>query len=361
MTQIRQSVDKSLRKVYRGKKDWSPEWDLAKKSKALWMLLDERHKIRQGKSKVSTSMSQIRRLMKANGNRDALTLSSAEVEIEAKRAKANYITACKEAPQLRECFKESLVEANANKNRTTIACEKKKRITIEKQKEAAKAISTLRQKMRPRVTKVFTTVDNLRLEYNTKEQIEKACIEENIRRFSQSQNTPPMDYNITERFGFFAEKEGVEGILGGYESLEDIEDHYLKMVLEAMTRPNVITKEGLLPGEITLEEHYNAWKKQKRRTSSERSQLNFNDFKAAAYNKRLARCDMKLRQIPYTHGFAPESHKNFIDFQILKKAKAFEVEKMRTIQLMPAAFNMNNKKTGKEVNFKCREIQVNSR
>ena len=143
--------------------------------------------------------------------------------------------------------------------------------------------------------------------------------------------------------------EGVEGILEGYESLEDIEDHYLKMVLEAMRRPDVITEKGLLTGKITLEEHCNAWKKQRRRTSSERSQLNFNDFKAAAFNKRLALCDMKLRQIPYSHGFAPEPHKNFTDFQILKKAKVYEVEKMRTIQLMPAAFNMNNKKTGKEV------------
>ena len=103
-------------------------------------------------------MSQIRRLMKATGNRDALTLSAEEVEIKAKRSKANYITACKEAPQLRESIKESLDEANANKNRTTIACEKKKRITIEKQREAAKATSILRQKMRPKVSKVFTTI-----------------------------------------------------------------------------------------------------------------------------------------------------------------------------------------------------------
>ena len=33
ITQIRQSVAKSLRRVYRGQRDWSPEWDLAKKQK----------------------------------------------------------------------------------------------------------------------------------------------------------------------------------------------------------------------------------------------------------------------------------------------------------------------------------------
>ena len=349
ITRIRQSVAKSLRRAYRGQKDWSPEWDLAKKTKALWVLLDKKHKIKQGRIKGTTSMSQIRRLMKATGNRDALTYSAEEVEKEVKRAKANYITAFKEAPQLRETFKESLDEANANKNRTTIACEKKKRVTIEKQREAAKAVLILRQKIRPKVSKVFAAVDNIRIECNTKEQIEKACINENIKRFSQSQDTPPMDPKVTEKFGFYAEKEGVEGILEGYESLEEIENHYLKMVLEAMRRPETINKKGLLSGVITLEEHCKAWKKQRRRTSSERSQLNFNDFKATAHNKRLASRNMKLRQIPYTHGFAPKPHKSFTDFQILKKAKVLEVEKMRTIQLMPAAFNMNNKKTGREV------------
>ena len=106
--------------------------------------------------------------MKATGNRDALSLLKEEVEIELIRAKRNYITACKEAPHLREVFKESLDEANANRNRTTVACEKKKRITIEKQREAARAVSSLRQKIRPKVSKVFTTVNNVRIECNTK-------------------------------------------------------------------------------------------------------------------------------------------------------------------------------------------------
>ena len=39
----------------------------------------------------------------------------------------------------------------------------------------------------------------------------------------------------------------------------------------------------------------------------------------------------------------------FTDFQILKKSAVYDVEKMRTIQLMPAAFYMNNKKTGRDM------------
>ena len=41
-TQIRKSVSKSLRRVFRGQKEWSPDWDMAKKTKALWFLIDKK-------------------------------------------------------------------------------------------------------------------------------------------------------------------------------------------------------------------------------------------------------------------------------------------------------------------------------
>ena len=48
------------------------------------------------------------------------------------------------------------------------------------------------------------------------------------------------------------------------------------------------------------------------------------------------------------HGFAAEYGQDIQDFQILKKSGIWEVKKMRIIQLMAAAFNMNNKKTGRD-------------
>ena len=42
-----------------------------------------------------------------------------------------------------------------------------------------------------------------------------------------------------------------------------------------------------------------------------------------------------------------EGCRNIIDYQILKKAGIPAVEKLRTIQLMVAAFNVNNKRTGR--------------
>ena len=57
----------------------------------------------------------------------------------------------------------------------------------------------------------------------------------------------------------------------------------------------------------------------------------------------MTEVDRIFRQLAYRHGFSLASSKKITDLQILKKPAVYDVEKMRTIQLMPAAFNMNNK------------------
>ena len=54
------------------------------------------------------------------------------------------------------------------------------------------------------------------------------------------------------------------------------------------------------------------------------------------------------------YGFSPDHWKHIIDVEILKKAKVYDINKMRTITLMDAEFNMNNKFVGREAT-KCTE------
>ena len=68
--------------------------------------------------------------------------------------------------------------------------------------------------------------------------------------------------------------------------------------------------------------------------------------------------DCIFRQIPYTIGFSPLAYRHITDFQILKKQGDFAVESMRTIQLMVAAFNMNNKKTGREAMARAEHLHL---
>ena len=357
-TQIRKEVSDKLRHVYRGHLEWSLEWRKAQDIKHLWWLVLKRRKIQARIIKGKVGIKKIRRLMKKYNIHNALNLSMKLVEENYKTARMEYKKACDNSKELRETFKDTLDEAKASINETTAEVEKRKRITIEKQREAGRALARLKRKEKPKASKVFITTEQGRLECQKKKDIEWACMSENKKRFSQANTTPPMDTVITEKVGFCAELEIADDILDGTDNLEWVGDKYLKMVLEGMRRPNIVRIRGDISTDITLEEHIAGWKKQKLRTSSERTHLGFPDMKAATASKHLAKLDRNLRQLPYQHGFAMPAYKNFTDFQILKKAAVFEVEKMRTIQLMPAAFNMNNKKTGKEAMRRAETLQL---
>ena len=63
----------------------------------------------------------------------------------------------------------------------------------------------------------------------------------------------------------------------------------------------------------------------------------------------LNEIDTLFRQLPCEHGFSPDSWQVITDVEILEKAGVYDVELMRTTQLMQAEFNMNNKKLGRDV------------
>jgi hypothetical protein len=63
----------------------------------------------------------------------------------------------------------------------------------------------------------------------------------------------------------------------------------------------------------------------------------------------LNEIDTFMGQLPYRFGFSPDSWQKITDVEILKRIGVYDVEKMRTIQLMNTKFNMNNKKLGGDV------------
>ena len=83
------------------------------------------------------------------------------------------------------------------------------------------------------MSKVYSTTNGVRIEH-TEEGIEKACIMENISRFSQVNNTPPMHPEITEWLGFYTESDAANRILRGTEDISKVDDRHLRILLEAL-------------------------------------------------------------------------------------------------------------------------------
>ena len=90
---IRHRIKQSFKRCYTGGRPWSPEWKAAQQEKALWFLLNKRWDIRARKLQGRVSVKEIRRLMKATNNNEAMTLSRELVRVRFEMAKKAYIKA----------------------------------------------------------------------------------------------------------------------------------------------------------------------------------------------------------------------------------------------------------------------------
>jgi hypothetical protein len=208
------------------------------------------------------------------------------------------------------------------------------------------------------VTKLQTTAEGVTHIWETKGEVELAYISEGQSRFSQTIHTPAMADWIVDLVDFAAEKESVQHILDGSFRIPADCNPYLHKFLEAVRQPEAIRRVGPISTVITLKDHIKGWRRQKEHTASVRSELGFADHIEATHHKGMAETERMFRQIPYSVGFSPTAYQKITDFAILKKAGIYDVELMRTIQLMVAGFNMNNKLTGKEAMKSAEQFEV---
>jgi hypothetical protein len=168
---------------------------------------------------VKVSNKRIRRFMKKTGEWTALRHDLKDTIQKLAEAHKAYEEAKKEAHVWRDDFLESLAEAKAEKNGTKVELERKKLTTVSKQRRQARNIKQMRRKLgNSATTKVYSTEDGIRSEWDTKETVEAACIRENTTRFSQTEGTPGMIFPLLDDLGYLGDTEAAEQIhLGTYQ------------------------------------------------------------------------------------------------------------------------------------------------
>ena len=114
-----------------------------------------------------------------------------------------------------------------------------------------------------------------------------------------------------------------------------------------MKMPDIIRHMEPSNGKVTTEEHIQSWTKQKEFISAKPTGPTFSEYKIGSEATSVAEVDALIRSLPQQFGFSPIKWQNITDVEILKKAGVYDISKMRTIQLMHAEFNMNNKVLGK--------------
>ena len=342
---LRNLIERNLRKLRMGGVPWSPKLQGFRNAIELWSMI-----LRKRKG-VKVSNTRIRRFMAKTGVWHAFSVDDEEAEHNVKIAHRNYGVAKKDAVVWRDDFLFSMAVAKAAKNRTSVDHEPKQLTRVEGQKNQARNVKQMLKKLgNPSTTKLYYTSEGVRTECTDKISMEQACIAENIARFSPAETTPPMTEPLVTDLGYLADTEAAQRILDGTYDIPPGLDPYAALLIHELRMPASIRNSPFVTSRVETSEHQQGWNKQKETISADPDGLTFSHYKAGASDDLIAQFDATLRSLPYQHGFTPAAWIPMTDVAILKKAGVYyNVEKMRTILLMNAKFNMNNKKLGRDM------------
>ena len=186
------------------------------------------------------------------------------------------------------------------------------------------------------------------MESVTKSDIEKGCLESYERTLTQTKGTPMTISPLIDDFGLLGTGSAADELLRGTYNFPEGIDKSVKSVLDNMKCPETIklTKQ---PIPITCNEHKSGWNKVKERTSSSPSGLHVGHWKCASADENLNWLNTSMANIPFLSGYSPRRWQNGINVMLEKKKGNFRVDKLRTILLFEADFNLNNKYIGRNM------------
>jgi hypothetical protein len=147
----------------------------------------------------------------------------------------DYKKAKEQALPWQDEFLEGLADTRALAKGTDKADELKQLRTIEQQRRVARNIKRIQGKLvRNATIQIIVNDRDGRRVVTDKTEMEEACISENIARFCQSEDTPPMMEPLVSDLGYLADTQTAQEILDGtYEPPADL-DPYTKLFLREL-------------------------------------------------------------------------------------------------------------------------------
>jgi hypothetical protein len=165
------------------------------------------------------------------------------------------------------------------------------------------------------------------------------------------EDTPFMNEPLYSDFGYSNDTPATKEVLEGTYQCPPGTDPYATMLITHLKRPEI--PPDVHPYQprtsISIEDHVKGWKKAKKRTAAGYSDLHFGMYKAHLKRPLLTALDTSMRSLAYQTGFCYKRWKKGVDVQLLKRSQDYQAEKLRTIILMEADFNMNNKLLGSDI------------
>lgn len=331
-------ANKHCRKRYLGGVPYSQEYHSSCKEIELWKAT------KTIKLKAKYSSSKFRRLMKQTNIEKPLQYSMSEIIENEQRAMEKYWNLKKRSAEIRKTYLEDKAEQAAEEHNLTAA----KMYGIMIQREAARSsfrkVRYVLGKMKGgSITKVDVIKDGSRVSLVSKIAIEEACMQENELKYRQTEQTPCMREPLRSLLGI-GTTPSCDRILAGTFSPPLSTDKYTKEFLAELKYDDKATS---LSPFISTATFINGWRGMKERTSAGISGLHFGHLKATTFNKYLSNTEASLSNIPFITGYSPQSWRTGILVMIQKKTLDDLLSSMRTLVLLEADANFNNKLLGK--------------
>ena len=186
---------------------------------------------------------------------------------------------------------------------------------------------------------------------DTQESIFSAIAEENIRRFTQTKDTPLRQEPLRHILGDLAETEAAEAILdGSFVAPEGVDDYFVAL-LPFLVRPPGVKDLVLFDAGSFMA----GWKKMKEFTGCQ-GPLHFGHYKALASDGELSSWAASKLYESFYSGTYPSRWLSGTDVMIEKKAGIYAVDQLRTILLFQPDFNFGNKAIGRQMMRQAEEL-----
>ena len=343
-------AERRCRKFKAGKIPWNPKMSEALNIVVMWTLVIKRCK----GCKVSTRTI-LRQKQKAKTNVSLQTALGKLAE-----AYTAYREAIRTSKEDRETFINDLATARAKAGKIKVANALKQLIVKEDIRVMWGRIHRMDGTARQGggLTKVFDiNEEGEAVEYNDQLGIERSCLEENEKRFTQANKTTMLVSPMVDTIGLLGTGEAAEQILEGDFTAPDVCGPNLQKVLTHL-KINKRLKKTTQAQPINCDEYKEGWKKVNERTSSSPSGLHVGHWKCGSTDPRINWINTCLANIPYMSGYSPRRWQRGTNVMIEKKKGVFKVDKLRAILLYEADFNLNNKYLGRLMMRKAEKARV---
>jgi hypothetical protein len=364
-------AEKHCRQLFSGQVAWTPELAKLRREETVWKLIVKRKEGRKGDSSYLAKLAGAEGMLECR----AVTLEEAIYQLQlVKRQLREYkasstnrrvkwledLAAARACARGRERygtrFDDEADEEMVTLRDSQCANEYTQLLRREEQRKTAALIRRANGKLgqHSALTRVIGPTENGREEFTDKDGMESALLDDNKRRYNQSSDTPFMVQPLAGEIGGTGDSIAADEILAGtYQIPAGVDKHARQLIRHLRQDENVPTYQV----EVDVEGYRRAWKRTRERTSAG-TELHFGHFKAGAECEAIGRAEALMAHMPYRTGYAPKRWQQGTGVMLLKEANNNNVEKMRTILLLPPDYNFNNKLLGRQVMYHAEQKKL---